>query len=216
MVLFWLLAPRQDQHQWISFSFDGPAHSSVPSLDITHLVPVVQELCAAGIVPATERVHRLREGRLSYILYPNQPSNIPSVREGPDVCSPPAHLELGKWKYQESLGSCMPWPNNEWLRWRSKLSDATAGVTRATPQCTRIRLSFTLWVLMELKRLWQQADDKDEARLLWASAYLCFLVSWGQERLQYHQRKSTITNHTCVMRMSKWTVMWPCPIFRSQ
>ena len=43
-------------------SVDGPIHSSVPQPEIAGLVPVVQELCATGIAPVTERVYRIGEG----------------------------------------------------------------------------------------------------------------------------------------------------------
>ena len=40
------------------------------------------------------------------------------------------------------------------------------GIKKLTPQSTRARLPITPWVLMDLKRVWQKAKDKDEARLL--------------------------------------------------
>ena len=48
------------------------------------------------------------------------------------------------------------------------------GIKKSTPQSTRARLPITLEVLMDLKRVWQKAQDKEEATLLWVVSSLCF------------------------------------------
>ena len=62
-------------------------------------------------------------------MYPNQPSNIPSVRKGPVVvCNPLAHPELGAWNYQLAVihhGQILLGLSN----YPSDSSDPTAGVS---------------------------------------------------------------------------------------
>ena len=90
------------------------------------------------------------------------------------------------------------------------------GIKRATPQSTRTRFSITPHVLMDLKGYGNKRMIRIKQDYCgWQPVYV-FVVCWGWERLQCHQRESTITNHTCVTRMSKWIVMWSSPIFRSQ
>ena len=58
----------------------------------------------------------------------------------------------------------------------------------------RIRLPITPQVLVNLKRVWQKANDKEGARLLWVASCLCFF-GWG--KLLCHQRPSMINTHLC-------------------
>ena len=78
----------------------------------------------------------------------------------------------------------------------SQLEYMLKGIKKSTPQSTRARLPITPQVLMDLKRVWQKAEDKDEARLLWVASSLCFFgflrsgeVTMPSEREYNHQSR---------------------------
>ena len=162
-------------------SVDGPIHPSVPQLEITGLVPVVQELCATGIALATERVYRIGEGR--FIRFCTQ-TNLPTypVSERVLLLLFAAHLHTqnlvhGTIKsYLAAIhhGQILSGLSDPQIHQMSQLENLLIGIRRATLQSTRTRLPIIPQVL---KRVWQQAD-RNEARLLWAAPCLCFFGFW--------------------------------------
>lgn len=172
----------------------------MPRLDIASLVPVVQELCAAGIAPATERVYRTGEGR--FIKFCTQ-ADLPTYPVSERVLmlfaahlhtQNLAHGTIKSYLAAVRHGQVVSGLGDPLIHQMPQLEYLLKGIKKSTPQSTRTRLPITPRVLLDLKRVWQQADNKDEARLLWAAACLCFFgflrsgeVTMPSEREYDHQ-----------------------------
>ena len=71
-------------------------------------------------------------------------------------------------------GQIMRGLGNPQIHQMPQLEYLLKGIKKSTLRSTRARLPITPEVLMDLKRVWQKAEDREEARLLWAASSLCF------------------------------------------
>ena len=154
----------------------------MPRLDITSLVPVIQELCATGIAPVMERVYRTGGGW--FINFCNQ-ANLLAYPMSKRILmlfvihmytQNLAHGIIQIYMAAVCHGQIFRGLGDPQIHQMPQLEYLLKGIKKSTPQSRRTRLPIIPQVLMDLKRVWHKAGNK-EVRLLWAAAWLCFLIS---------------------------------------
>lgn len=137
-------------------------------------------MAAAGIAPSTERVYRTGQDR--FTRFCNQAGVLAYPASEKVLMLFIAYLHTQKLSHGTiksylaavRYGQVFRGLGDPRIHQMPQLEYLLKGVKRSSPQYTRTRLPITPQILMDLKRVWQRADNKRDAKLLWAAACLCF------------------------------------------
>jgi len=141
---------------------------------------VVQELSAAGIALATMKVYRAggrrfttfcdQAGLLVYLVSERVLMLFAAHLYTQNVTHGTIKSYMAAVRYDQIFRGL----GDPKIHQMPQLKYLLKGIKKSTPQSSRTRLPITPQVLSDLKRIWQKADNMEDARLLWAAACLCF------------------------------------------
>ena len=151
-------------------------------MDVSVLVPAVQELFEAGIANSTQRVYKSGDkrynefcDRFNLTTYPVTESQLSYFvaylfKEGLSAGTVKSYLAAVRHsQIAQGLGN----PSiNEMLR----LEYIVKGLKRkAQSSSTRPRLPMSPEILRAMKGAWRMDCDQNKSAMLWAASYTCFL-----------------------------------------
>ena len=157
------------------------SNPAVPGLDISRLVPVVQELSAAGIVASIRKVYMTEEGRYSKFCaqagFPNYPTSerVLMLLIVHMFMQRLAHGSIKSYLAAVRYSQVCRGLGDPGIVTSSQLEYVMKGIKRSSSQSMISCLPVTPDILRDLKQAWQEMDNKWEAKLLLAASCLCFL-----------------------------------------
>ena len=141
---------------------------------------MVQQLAAAGIAPSTGRVYKTGQDRFIKFCEEAGLSAFPASEKVLMLFIAYLHTQkishgtIKSYLVAVRYGHIFRGLGDPRIHEMPQLEYILKGVKKSSPQCTRTRLPITPEILMDLKKVWQRADNRQDAKLLWAAACLCF------------------------------------------